>query len=82
MKPTFPQADAKADGIYPPASQDSAALQHFVSTSCLVRYLRARSWKLKDATKMLHATIAWRKQYKPEEISWNDIESEAATGKQ
>jgi len=62
--------------------KDSAPLQHFVSTTCLVRYLRARSWKIKDATKMLQATIEWRKQYKPEEIGWDDIKSEAATGKQ
>lgn len=31
---------------------------------------------------MLQATIEWRKQYKPEEIGWDDIKSEAATGKQ
>lgn len=65
-----------------PGGQDSAPLQHFVSTTCLVRYLRARSWKIKDAIKMLQATIEWRKQYKPEEIGWDDIKSEADTGKQ
>ncbi len=41
------------------AVQCSVALQRFVSTSCLVRYLRARSWHLPRALKMLQATLKW-----------------------
>lgn len=65
-----------------PRIQDSIPLQNFVSTSCLVRYLRARSWVLRDAIKMLDATITWRIQYKPEQITWEDVVDEAGTGKQ
>lgn len=39
--------------------QDSKPLQHFVSTMTLIRYLKARSWHLQRATKMLQATLAW-----------------------
>lgn len=38
---------------------ESVALQNFVSTSCLVRFLRARSWRIPEATKMLKHTIDW-----------------------
>lgn len=31
---------------------------------------------------MLRATIEWRKSYKPELITWNDVAEEAASGKQ
>lgn len=37
-------------------------LQQFISTSTLLRYLRARSWHLEHAKKMLLATLDWYKQ--------------------
>lgn len=39
--------------------QDTKPLQQFLSTSTLVRYLRARSWQLQRASKMLLATLKW-----------------------
>ncbi len=42
-----------------------------------MRYLRARQWNLHKAGKMLKDTLAWRAEYKPEEITWEEIKSEA-----
>lgn len=49
----------------------------FCTYGTYVRYLRARQWNLHKAGKMLKDTLAWREQYKPEEITWDEIKSEA-----
>ncbi|XP_031740700.1 phosphatidylinositol transfer protein 3 isoform X2 [Cucumis sativus] len=43
----------------------------YCSDLSILRYLRARNWNVKKATKMLKATLKWRSEYKPEEIQWN-----------
>lgn len=42
----------------------------FCTDDCLARYLRARSWHVKKADKMLKEAIKWRASYKPEEVRW------------
>ena len=42
----------------------------YVTDGCLRRYLRARSWNVKKAEKMLRESLAWRESYKPEDIRW------------
>ncbi|XP_022718737.1 random slug protein 5-like isoform X2 [Durio zibethinus] len=51
------------------------------SDASISRYLRARNWSAKKASKMLKETLKWRLQYKPEKIRWEDIAHEAETGK-
>ncbi|KAE8669428.1 Sec14p-like phosphatidylinositol transfer family protein isoform 5 [Hibiscus syriacus] len=51
------------------------------SDAAIARYLRARNWNVKKATKMLKETLKWRAEYKPEEIRWEEIAHEAETGK-
>jgi len=65
-----------------PSLLATPALRAYVDDSCLARYLRARKWKIDKALKMLVATLKWRATRKPEEITWNDVANEAATGKQ
>ncbi|XXG70702.1 hypothetical protein AAC387_Pa07g0122 [Persea americana] len=48
----------------------------FCSDASISRYLRARNWNVKKATKMLKETLKWRFEYKPEEIRWVDISVE------
>lgn len=48
---------------------------------CYCRYLRARDWDLNKAEIMLRASLAWREDYKPDEITLEEIEEEAADGK-
>lgn len=60
----------------------NTSLQHFCNDHCYVRYLRARSWNLVKATKMLKATLEWRLTYKPHEIRWEQVKHESVTGKQ
>jgi len=48
---------------------------------CLCRYLRARDWDLEKAEHMIRCTLAWRVDYKPEEITAAEIEDQSKTGK-
>lgn len=45
-------------------------LEQFADDACLMRYLRARDWNLKNSEKMLKESLAWRDSYKPEDIRW------------
>lgn len=53
----------------------------YCSDGSIARYLIARNWDVKKATKMLMKTLKWRSEYKPDEIRWDDISDEAVTGK-
>ncbi|TVU28544.1 hypothetical protein EJB05_20065, partial [Eragrostis curvula] len=53
----------------------------YCSDASIARYLIARNWDVKKATKMLKKTLKWRSEYKPDEICWDDISDEAVTGK-
>ncbi|KAG9451590.1 hypothetical protein H6P81_011555 [Aristolochia fimbriata] len=53
----------------------------YCSDASIARYLRARNWNVRKATKMLKDTLKWRYEYKPEEIRWDEVAVEAATGK-
>ncbi|KAK7301245.1 hypothetical protein RJT34_12106 [Clitoria ternatea] len=53
----------------------------YCSDASISRYLRARNWNVKKATKMLKQSLKWRQEYKPEEIRWEDVAHEAETGK-
>lgn len=53
----------------------------FLSDESISRYLRARNWNVKKAEKMLEASLIWRMNYKPHEIRWDHVASEAETGK-
>ncbi|CAI0447714.1 unnamed protein product [Linum tenue] len=59
----------------------SEKLSIYCSDASISRYLRARNWNVKKATKMLKDTIKWRAEYKPEDIRWDEIAKEAETGK-
>ncbi|XP_051130864.1 uncharacterized protein LOC127251273 isoform X2 [Andrographis paniculata] len=59
----------------------SGKLDLFCSDETILRYLRARNWNVKKASKMLKATVKWRLEFKPEEIVWDDVAKEAETGK-
>lgn len=56
-------------------------LSRYCSDASIARHLRARNWNVKKATKMLKETLKWRLEFKPEEIRWEDIASEAESGK-
>ncbi|CAN1823291.1 Phosphatidylinositol transfer protein 3 [Linum perenne] len=56
-------------------------LSIYCSNATICRYLTARNWNVKKATKMLKDTIKWRADYKPQDIHWEEIAQEADTGK-
>ncbi|KAF8666261.1 hypothetical protein HU200_053683 [Digitaria exilis] len=45
----------------------------FLSDSTIRRFLHARNWSSVQATKTLKEAVKWRRQYKPENIRWEDI---------
>jgi len=55
--------------------------QLWLDDMCLCRYLRARDWELDKAEHMIRCTLAWRADYKPDEITAADIEEQSKTGK-
>ncbi|KAL4449426.1 hypothetical protein ABPG77_007070 [Micractinium sp. CCAP 211/92] len=60
---------------------DSPAHRAFCTRGTYIRYLRARSWSLSRATKMLRETLKWRAEYQPERLCWENIKHEGARGK-
>lgn len=59
----------------------SGKLALYCSDASISRYLAAQSWNVKKAAKMLKASLKWRLDFMPEEIRWDDVASEAETGK-
>ncbi|KAM0868267.1 hypothetical protein ACQ4PT_041399 [Festuca glaucescens] len=45
----------------------------FLSDTTIRRFLRARNWSTEQATKGLKETVKWRREYRPDAISWEDI---------
>ncbi|KAI8922996.1 CRAL-TRIO domain-containing protein [Entophlyctis helioformis] len=52
----------------------------FCTDACLLRYLRAHRWHLEGAAAGIRSTLLWRHEYKPDQISLEDIDSEAEQG--
>lgn len=70
----------------PPNPQKNPTQQHpvlrpFLIPHTFVRYLRARQWDLAKAEAMLRATLKWRLDFRPHDLTWRDVEREACTGK-
>uniref|UniRef100_M8CSV7 Uncharacterized protein n=1 Tax=Aegilops tauschii TaxID=37682 RepID=M8CSV7_AEGTA len=42
----------------------------FLSDATIRRFLRARNWSMEQATKGLKETVKWRREYRPDAISW------------
>ncbi|XP_068660511.1 uncharacterized protein [Aristolochia californica] len=59
----------------------SEELPSFCSDASISRFLRARNWNTKKASKMFKETLKWRLEYKPDQIHWEDVAQEAETGK-
>ncbi|ORY52354.1 CRAL/TRIO domain-containing protein [Rhizoclosmatium globosum] len=57
-------------------------LTAWASESECNRYMRAAKWKPDDAKTRLQSTLQWRKEYRPDLISADEVEPEAVTGKQ
>ncbi|KAI8920416.1 CRAL-TRIO domain-containing protein [Entophlyctis helioformis] len=56
--------------------------QRWADDACLLRYLRATKWNYNNAVARLTATLAWRREYKPDEIPDDEVMPEALTGKE
>lgn len=54
----------------------TVAQKKFLTTQTYIRYLRARTWDLDKAEKMLSNTLDWRHEYKPHAITAEDVEPE------
>ncbi|VAI69996.1 unnamed protein product [Triticum turgidum subsp. durum] len=45
----------------------------FMSDATIRRFLRARNWSMEQATKGLKETVKWRRDYRPDAISQDDV---------
>lgn len=54
----------------------------WLTRDCLLRYLRATKWQEQEASKRLQETLAWRRDYGVESLTWEHISPENETGKQ
>ncbi|KHN09133.1 phosphatidylinositol transfer protein 3-like [Glycine soja] len=52
----------------------------YCSDASISRYLRARNWNVKKAAQMLKQSLKWRKEYKPQEIRWEEVAAVAEKG--
>eukprot|EP00882_Tetradesmus_deserticola_P003067 GHRQ01003256.1.p1 GENE.GHRQ01003256.1~~GHRQ01003256.1.p1 ORF type:complete len:298 (+),score=113.14 GHRQ01003256.1:180-1073(+) len=68
-------------GLVQDVVQKHPELRLFCNDWTYVRYLRARSWDLSRAHKMMVGTLHWRLETRPQEIVWAQVEQEAETGK-
>ncbi|KAK8541867.1 hypothetical protein V6N12_014488 [Hibiscus sabdariffa] len=75
------EKQAKIDDVIKRIGSVAEELPALCSDASISRFLRARNWNTKRATKMLKKTFKWRLQYKPDNIKWEDIAEEAETGK-
>ncbi|OMO69898.1 Cellular retinaldehyde binding/alpha-tocopherol transport [Corchorus capsularis] len=75
------EQQAKIDDVRKLIGPIADKLPVLCSDASISRYLRARNWNTKKATKMLKETLKWRLEYKPEKIRWEDVAHEAETGK-
>jgi hypothetical protein len=53
----------------------------WVDAPMAARYLRARKGDVGKAAEMLHNTLKWRLEFKPDDIKWQDVALEHETGK-
>ncbi|CAN6360638.1 unnamed protein product [Urochloa humidicola] len=45
----------------------------FLSDGTIRRFLRAKNWRTEQAAKALKEAVKWRRQFKPDEICWDDL---------
>ncbi|MCJ1354098.1 MAG: hypothetical protein MMC33_004085 [Icmadophila ericetorum] len=65
-----------------PKAPITDAERQWLTRECLLRYLRAAKWSVKDATTRLLATLTWRREYNLESFTPEYISTENETGKQ
>ena len=54
----------------------------FMTRECLLRYLRATKWHVKEAANRLQSTLTWRREYGTDKLTADYISVENETGKQ
>ncbi|KAL8305305.1 hypothetical protein RB597_003837 [Gaeumannomyces tritici] len=54
----------------------------WLTRECLLRYLRATKWHEKESEKRIRDTLAWRREFGVERLSFDHISPEQETGKQ
>ncbi|KAJ1569019.1 hypothetical protein HK405_010927 [Cladochytrium tenue] len=62
------------------SAADTADARRFCDDACLRRYLRATTWDTDRAAAKLKDTLAWRYEYRPHEITPEEVRTEAVGG--
>ncbi|KAK9451554.1 CRAL-TRIO domain-containing protein [Limtongia smithiae] len=56
--------------------------QAWVTRECILRYLRATSWKVHDAEKRIEGSLIWRREYGVHKLTRDSVGVENESGKQ
>jgi hypothetical protein len=56
--------------------------RRWCSDACLLRYLRASKWDVGTAMMRLKDSLIWRRTFRPDEITLDEVKAEAMSGKQ
>lgn len=56
--------------------------EDWVDDRCISRYLRATRYNIDDCVARISKTLQWRRDYRPTEITADEVEPEAVTGKE
>eukprot|EP01137_Pigoraptor_chileana_P015549 Opistho-2@71613 len=54
--------------------------KNFIDDAAIFRYLRARQYNVKKATDMFRATLDWREEFKPDEVTIQKVHDQAVAG--
>lgn len=74
----IPETSAKGSKTTPITDEE----RMFLTRECLLRYLRATTWKVADAETRLRNTLIWRREYGIKKTTPDYISIENETGKQ
>jgi hypothetical protein len=69
----FPVSSSKKNTERAPLSESE---KYFLSKECILRYLRATKWNIKEAQKRLEGTIVWRREYGTDTLTAEIVEPE------
>ncbi|CAL4892687.1 unnamed protein product [Urochloa decumbens] len=74
QKPTSSEEmQREVDGVREMLGDLQKEMPSFLSDGTIRRFLRAKNWSTEQAAKALKEAVKWRRQFKPEEICWEDF---------
>lgn len=81
LQPLYILTDTQEDALTELQAKIGRASDPYCDRACLVRFLRARDWKVPAAEKLLSESLAWRQSFAVTAIDPRTLDKESSTGK-